>query len=201
MSFTPGVPDTGQTLGGTKDLIRNNFSSLRTTITNASQPNHIDVNNTGAGKHIFVQMPVQTPGAANLPAANEGGLITQTATGRSELFYARDADTTRIQLTCGTPVTAQNGTSFLPAIATTGPSITNGVKIQWGQFSISGTSTNVVFATAFDTNIWAIVATPQTSTDIANSQVGISVQSITGFTAVRTATSPSITYNYVAIGR
>lgn len=105
MTFTPAIPASGQTLGSSRVPIVNNFASLRNTISNGSgvpgvgQPNHADVNGIGPGKHLFVQMPVQTPGAQNLPLANEGGMITQTVAGSSELFYVRDAINTYIQMT------------------------------------------------------------------------------------------------------
>ncbi len=120
MSFTANIPASGQTLGNSRLQVLNNFASLRTTISNVTQPNHTDVNNSGAGKHIFVEMPVQTPGAANLPLANEGGLITQTVSGNSELFYVRDAVNTYFQMT-GSVVKANSGTSV----------VLGGIRIQW----------------------------------------------------------------------
>lgn len=120
MSFTANIPASGQTLGNSRLQVLNNFASLRTTISNVTQPNHTDVNNSGAGKHIFVEMPVQTPGAANLPLANEGGLITQTVSGSSELFYVRDAVNTYFQMT-GSVVKANIGTSV----------VLGGIRIQW----------------------------------------------------------------------
>lgn len=120
MSFTPGIPASGQTLGNSRLQVLNNFASLRTTISNMTQPNHIDVNNVGAGKHIFVQMPVQTTGAANLPAANEGGLITQLVAGSSELFYVRDNVNTYYQMT-GSVTTGNNGATV----------ILGGIRVQW----------------------------------------------------------------------
>lgn len=120
MSFTANIPASGQTLGNSRPQVLNNFASLRSTISNSVKPNHIDVNNVGAGKHIFVEMPVQIPSAANLPLASEGGLITQTVGADSELFYVRDAVNTYYQMT-GSVQNSANGYSV----------IFGGVRIQW----------------------------------------------------------------------
>lgn len=145
MSFTPNIPASGQTLGNSRLQVLNNFASLRTTISNVTQPNHIDVNNVGAGKHIFVQMPVQVAGAPNLPAANEGGLITQTVAGNSELFYVRDAIATYLQMT-GSVVPGNAGASV----------IFGGVRIQWINV-VANDNTNIPFPVAFSANPWVIV--------------------------------------------
>lgn len=126
MSFTAGIPASGQSLGSSRTQVLNNFSVLRSTISNVIQPNHIDVNNTGAGKHIFVQMPVQVSGAANLPAAQEGGLITKTASGASELFYARDAVNAYLQMTG--PLFTGQGTNSVGGTTM----LFGGIILKWG---------------------------------------------------------------------
>lgn len=151
MTFTPNIPASGETLGASRTEVLNNFASLRSTISNAVQPNHIDVNNTGAGKHIFVQMPVQVAGAANLPAATEGGLITQTVAGKSELFYARDGVATYNQITAGdTATSGTNRATFLPGGIR--------VKLGSGQITAGNSSVTISYAgTALSTVINAIV--------------------------------------------
>lgn len=145
MTFTANIPASGQTLGNSRLQVLNNFASLRTTISNVTQPNHIDVNNAGAGKHIFVQMPVQTPGAANLPLANEGGLITQTVSGSTELFYVRDNVNTYLQMT-GSVVTGNNGASV----------ILGGIRIQWFR-ALAANGAVINFPVAFGAVPYVIV--------------------------------------------
>lgn len=152
MTFTPNIPASGQTLGNSRLQVLNNFASLRNTISQGSgapgpsdQPNHVDVNLSGAGKHIFVQMPVQTPGAANLPAANEGGMITQLVSGSSELFYARDAVNTYYQMT-GSVTKATNGATV----------ILGGIRIQWFQASVANGAV-IAFPVAFSAPPYCIV--------------------------------------------
>lgn len=174
MSFTAGIPASGQSLGSSRLQVLNNFSSLRTTIANAALPNHIDVNATGAGKHIFVEMPVQTPSAANLTLSGEIALLAQTVAGSSEIFFNRDGSNTGgtpnyYQLTSGIPkqgASAAFGQSFLPG----------GFQLRWGVETVSNGT--VISYTAgsrglsnFPTNTIGVLITPtgsdfnQTSTD------------------------------------
>lgn len=145
MSFTPSIPASGQTLGNSRLQVVNNFSSLRTTISNATKPNHIDVNNVGAGKHIFVQIPTQSPSAANLPLNGEGGLITQNIGGSSELFYSRDNVNTHYQMT-GSRSLGSSGYSV----------IFGALRIQWIQVSAADGAT-INFPVAFSAPPYCIV--------------------------------------------
>lgn len=161
MSFTANIPASGQTLGNSRPQILNNFASLRTTIANATQPNHIDVNNIGAGKHIFIQMPAQVPTAiANQPGVGEGGLITQSIAGATQLFFAHDNETSG-----GLPVYRQmtgplfTGQGGLAQGGTT--MLFGGIILKWGR--VNAVSGNIVFATecgsAFPTNCFSVTVT------------------------------------------
>lgn len=109
MTFTPNIPQTGQSLGETRDNIRNNFTNYN----NVISVNHYAPNDGKQGKHKFVEMPVQASSPTTL--ANEGGLFTKTSSGNSELYYQRDAVATDIQMTKGTPVlSGASGSTFLP---------------------------------------------------------------------------------------
>lgn len=162
MSFTSNIPASGQTLGNSRPQVLNNFAILRSTISQGSgnpgpgdKPNHIDVNDIGAGKHIFVEMPVQTPGAANLPTANEGGMITQTSAGSSELFYVRDAVSTYFQMT-GPLFTGKGGNSVGGTTMLFG-----GIILKWGQVTSVGSTQAISFVTecgsVFPTACFAVV--------------------------------------------
>lgn len=52
MSFTPGIPASGQSLGNSRTQVLNNFSSLRSTL----DTDHVDVNEADAGQHIQVTL-------------------------------------------------------------------------------------------------------------------------------------------------
>lgn len=168
MTFTPNIPFSGQTLGNSRTQVLNNFAVLRSTLSNPSLPNHIDVNSLGAGKHIFVEMPVQTPSAANLPGANEGGMITQTVSGKSELFYARDNIATYFRMT-GDFLAAVNGYT----------TIFGGLLFQWGTATVTTLGTSNNFPIPFPNNLFSLVLTPITAAQYA---ISISASNLTSFT-------------------
>lgn len=97
MTFN-AVPNTGQTLGGTRDQIRTNINLLK----NSLAVNHVDLGLSNVGKHKFVEMPV-----GSLPAgliAGEGTLYTKNATTfpavtEASLFYTPDNSNNEYQLT------------------------------------------------------------------------------------------------------
>lgn len=189
MTYNPNLPSTGQSLGFTRDPIRTNFQLIATTFANAMQPNHNAINSAGAGKHIFVQMPVQTTGAANLPLASEGGMITQTVSGSSELFYVRDAIAIYTQLTRGNPVLNAKGSSYLPG----------GILINWqAKAAVAGVAT-FTFQTPFTGTPYVIIVSSEANSaghnDVVVSQ---GTATNTGFQALtETAT---LKVHYIAIG-
>lgn len=197
MSFTLNIPATGQSLGSSRTQVLNNFAVLRSTISAGSgdpsggqQPNHIDVNATGAGKHIFVQMPVQAKSALNLPLVNEGGLITNTVAGSSELMYARDNVNTYYQMTG--PSTLTTGAAPSGSIPLFGTP--TAMFLKWGSFTpIAGTN-NVTYNSPFPNNLFGLVVTSSLATLISYT----TSSPLTGFTL--NSPSASGTINYFAIG-
>lgn len=185
MSFTPNIPASGQTLGNSRLQVLNNFATLRTTISNVTQPNHIDVNNVGAGKHIFVQMPVQTPGAANLPAANEGGMITRTLAGNSELYYVRDAVNTYIQMTGPSSIVASGYTTVF-----------GGLIIQWGLISVNTSGTIEVFPIPFPNAALSVSFGPVA----ASGQETVNLTAALSTTQMNLRASAAFATYYIAIG-
>jgi hypothetical protein len=123
MSYTLGIPADGQSLGNSKPQVRTNF----TQIFNAFALNHVPLNGSGQGKHLFVQMPED---ADKVTGANEIGLYCKEAQSYANLFFRQEtggADPDKnqgaiIQMTNVAPVNSANGRSFLPG----------GLLIQWG---------------------------------------------------------------------
>lgn len=96
MSYTPGVPLSGQFLGNTRAAINSNFQVIQTW----TGTDHFALNATNAGKHKFVRMPVRTTVAPS--ASGELSIFTKTGTSPAEsnLYYAADNNTSSIyQLT------------------------------------------------------------------------------------------------------
>jgi hypothetical protein len=194
MTFTPNIPGSNQSLGVSRPLIVGNFTAIST----ALAVNHIALNSSGAGKHKFVQMPVQ--GSAPAVAANEGVLYTKTQLAISNLFWKRDASATEIQLTNINPTNAVNGCSFLPG----------GLLIQWGQTITTGGSgggtTAVIFTTTFtlagvNTNAYSVIVTADTAAIAAGQNLTVDAVTHSGFSLKQIGYAPAgRTVNYIAIG-
>ena len=99
------VPNSGQSLGATRDQIRNNIGDLKSSLA----VNHIDLDNGAqTGKHKFLQLPNQAVAPSTL--VNESGFYAKSSTG-SQLFWRAENNGTEVQLT-KTPmadVNAANG--------------------------------------------------------------------------------------------
>lgn len=188
MTFTPNIPGVNQSLGVSRPLIVGNFSAIST----ALAVNHVALNSSGAGKHKFVQMPVQ--GSAPAAAANEGVLYTKTQLAISNLFWKRDASATEIQLTNINPTNAANGCSFLPG----------GLLIQWGKATLNASGVATVnFISSFsllgvNNNPWSVQVTIVTNFGTVRS-VGVSSVSHNQFSISSFAGASHDVY-WVAIG-
>ena len=71
MTYTTDIPQSGDTLGGTRDRIRTNFEEIATVMAE----NHVAFNNADEGKHKFLQMPVQASAPAT--GASEAAFYVQ----------------------------------------------------------------------------------------------------------------------------
>lgn len=186
MTFTPDIPQTGQSLGATRDPIRNNFTNYNTLVS----VNHVAPNAVGQGKHKFVEMPVQSPDPATL--AGEGGLFTKTTSSSSELFYLRDAVATTYQMTgplfTGQGALTKGGTTML----------FGGIVLKWGFVSVGAGTTSVSFNTQcgsnFPTNCFTVTTTSGSSTSSL-----ASVNSVTN-ASFNVVTNAVNTVYFIAIG-
>jgi hypothetical protein len=100
LTYTPDIPQTGESLGGTRDRIRTNFQQIDT----VNSVNHVAFADSGSGKHKFLQMPeitTQTPNTPPSTAANEGALYTNpdsATTPKTALFFRTESDGDNFQL-------------------------------------------------------------------------------------------------------
>ena len=163
MTYTPNIPQTGQSLGSTRDPIRTNFQQIDA----VNSINHESFDTANKGKHKFLQMPEQS--TAPTTAADEGGLYTKVGVGPSEtnLFFRGESDGKEYQLTkaiqadnakFGTdtnyeegPPSLNGGWTFLPG----------GLVLQWGLINTAASSSTfaVNFPIVFPTNVWNIQVT------------------------------------------
>ena len=107
MTFTPGEPQNGESLGASKPKVRNNLDGLRASLA----VNHVDINGgVDNGKHKFMQMPEQGIfGTATPPATgtNIGGLFSMEYAGFTNLVWRQETGGANASLNQGgiTPLT------------------------------------------------------------------------------------------------
>ena len=175
MSYDSSVPASGQTLGGTRLQIQTNFADIATNFA----INHEAFNDTGEGKHKFLQMPVQ--GSAPAVAASENGVYVKDDTGGvAQLFVRGEGTGSEYQLThlangvdaaiatCATnteysagPPSLKGGWTFLA-----GSSASGSMLMQYGSVTnvaMKGTATTVTFPRAFGSAPYSICVTMEKS--------------------------------------
>lgn len=109
----------------------------------------MDFNASNAGKHPFVEMPIQgtDPAGAN----NEFTIFSKTNTaGNNELFYKRDNSGSSFQLSGTDPSRATKGLTFLPG----------GLLLQWNLETTVADDQAYSFSTAFSAAPYSITITP-----------------------------------------
>lgn len=182
MSYTTGIPASGQTLGASRPQILDNFTSLKTTI----DQDHVDMNNSGPGKHNKSTYPEQA--AAPTTAANEGAVYTKEAATTTELYWRKENNGAEIQMTRGTPTDGVKGYTFLPG----------GLLLQWGAVNATISGVPETFAIAFTTQVRTITfGNPSAGGTFPIVGYATGSLSVTGFTCT---SSPASTVTYIAIG-
>lgn len=161
MSFTPGIPANGQSLGSSRTQVLNNFASLRSTLA----ANHVDVNSANPGLHTHADFLAQS--ADPNPATGIVSHYSKVVTGVTQWFFQRENTGPIIQMSNGNPSIMSTfpnskGQSFLPG----------GFILQWGFLVVPGNGSgfdtvnlNTTFPTA-PLTAWATsqAAQPNAST-------------------------------------
>ncbi len=197
MTFV-STPNSGQSLGQTRDQMRTNTDLLRAAIA----VNHVDLNLTDVGKHTFVEMPVQSVAPTTL--SGEAATYSKNISGRSQVFFIRDAvagsecaltagDTSLPTFSTSTTYTSNNtgGWTFLPG----------GLILQYGLRSSPGSSGAVVFPVAFTTGVYSISVSLYRNSDDHNVVIDSNIApSLTGFNYL-CDTGGNVGVNWFAIGK
>jgi len=204
------VPKSGQTLGQTRDQIRNNIQALNASLEN----NHIALDNgADTGKHKYVQMPIRSP----QNNAGEGTLYTSTVGGETQLNYITDGQGLNYQLTRTingsytrfstntayvsippNPNTVSGGWTFLPG----------GMLLQYGLVNIENSpgTTKVTYPVAFPsgTDPYTIQVTAVVTSSTSGDQTA-SVRSTSGngvsFQIGSTSSGNVTQFYWMAIGK
>lgn len=128
MTFTPGSPFDGQSLGSSKPQVRGNFANYFSVISQ----DHVDPNASGQGKHNKSTYVSQTASPGTL--STEIAAYSKTVAGAVEWFLQRSGQMAAgpdIQLTSSSPI---SGGSF-PSSGQT--FLAGGLQLKWGTASVS----------------------------------------------------------------
>jgi len=194
MTYTANVPVTGNSLGGTRDIIRSNFQQIAT----VEAINHVAFNELGQGKHKFLQMPEVTASGAGVPttSADEAGFYAEVGNGVSQLFMRRESNGVVLQLTASdvsnTTAQASSGYSCLPG----------GLLIEYGSFGSESSSATrtVTFPKPFSVTPYSITITPTKAGTVATVDAYVQLPTASGFT-IRHGDGHSWDYFWIAIGK
>ena len=138
MAYDENTPaNSGEDPSASQPKITANFQAIKTVV----EINHEAFNDADEGKHKFLQMPDQTSAPAT--AANEGGLYTKDSTG-TNLFFREESSGDELQLT-----------NAFTAAATGNIIIPGGIRLSWGQVTMTTSPSSTVSPTGI-TNIYSV---------------------------------------------
>lgn len=213
MSYQPNIPTAGQTIKETQGPINTNFTVANT----AFGIDHTDfATAVNQGEHQKVSLIARTapPYPTVDPAAIAAGPIVYCkntaypgAVNHDDVYLREETGnaSTILALTAlfNDPVTAINGSSFLPGIPT---ATSAGAIIKWGFSTITGDGADS-FVTPFPNNCFGMTAqtvNPGGGPTVVDQYVTIRAVSKTGFTATATKrtskSSDTVGFFYIAIG-
>ncbi|MFP3859225.1 MAG: hypothetical protein ACLFUW_00235 [Bacteroidales bacterium] len=149
----------------------------------------MDFNTSGAGKHNFVEMPIQVSDPSG--ASNEFTLFSKTNTGgNNELFYKRDNAGSSFQLSGTDPTRATKGHTFLPG----------GLLLQWNLEGTVNDNSSYTFLTPFAASPYSITLTPvRNATAVRSMYIKDGSVSSSGF-SIRTSSGSFNGLYWMAIG-
>jgi hypothetical protein len=143
MSFNQNIPQPGDQISQSQGQILGNFQSLYTW----ANANHVSFDLTNAGKHIYVQMPVQ--GAP--PAFTLGEIdlwnqaYTVNAATKNEFYIRKENQTNVGTVDVSVPATASIlGYYSGPSLGATGWTfLPSGILMQWGRATTGAGTVNL----------------------------------------------------------
>jgi hypothetical protein len=198
------VPNSGQTLGGTRASVNSNFS----TINNAFSVDHVAMTAPGIaspqGFHMKVTLPVN-PSAPVIGTNNGIYNLQSSITGLNEIFMHFQKQTGTLDI----PITASiRSTVNVPTpVSTVGQGwcyLVSGLIMKWGTF-ITTAANPYLFPTAANIPVFS---TAVLSFQISVVNTGIPYGGVincfnittTGFNWAVTGAAPSLAFSYLAIG-
>lgn len=192
MTFTSGIPQSGQSLGQTRDPIRNNFTNYFNTMS----VDHVAPNSTGAGKHNQSTYTSQASDPATLNT--EVDVYSKTVSGVVQLFQRLASSGAVIPFTpffttSTVVVNAVNVTQYTLNFA--------GIQFAFGSCRAVGgfpTSSVVPFGVAFNVaNQPSVLLTIEDPNATSKTLNVASTPSNTSFTI---KCSANVSFSYIAFG-
>lgn len=152
MVYNNNIPQpTDRPSDSQSDLLAN-FQDLKTFLDRNHEAIVDPSVNLDEGKHIYLQMPEQ--GVAPTTAADEGALYTKVSGTATQLFFREESNGAERQLTGIAP------TSTVAPAYTTYSFTLGGIIFNYGTISHSGTTTAVLFDTAYSNTNYALTLGP-----------------------------------------
>jgi hypothetical protein len=205
MAYNQNIPQAGDQISVSQNDILNNFMAIY----NSFNLNHVPFNSGSptAGKHAFVEMPIQT--SAPMTIAGEVGLYCQTSpiTGDPALVFLNASNGPAFEFTtCGPRVTSNAQIAWLR--------LASGILIQWGFANANG-STNVIvpindingfLAPTYNNPPRCFITTiassiPDSFVTLQNVATVTGTTTLTVYGSARTSTaSQNVLFNYMLIG-
>lgn len=178
------VPNAGQTLGATRDQVRNNMDGLRSGIA----VDHIDINLPDRGKHKFSHYVEQVSGPAT--SATEVAVYSLQTGGPPALFYRDSSNGTQHRISGNNNLGGNNGE--FPLIG--------GGSLKCGTITSApnGVSNYTFAGLGLNSFLGGIYSANSTSTGSGSTSALISNVTTTGFTL--TVTSGPIAVYWMVIG-
>lgn len=198
MTYTRSIPNSGESLGGTRDRIRTNFEEIFDVVA----INHTNFNELGEGKHKFLQMPIQA--SAPTTAASEGGFYTKTVSGAAQAFFRSESNGSEYQMTSVSDANiatfAVNSVAYVDDNDGGWTFLPGGLILQYGRRTSPGSSGTVTYPRAFPSGNAAfsiIVTNERNSARSANINTAGSTSTVFNYFM---ETSGSTALNWIAIG-
>lgn len=196
--YNPNIPQSTDLLSVSQGNLLDNFGAIQALI----DVNHVDFAATGAGKHTFVEMPVQSPVPTTV--GGEVGLYCQTSasTTQPELVFARQS---------GSSAPAAVRITEFTSAGWTNPGWTklpSGIMMKWHANIGFGGSRTVTLNLNTDvsgspnfTTVLTILITPIDTAAAWNNVIAISNVTVPSFTVYTSSVPPSsVQFSYLAIG-
>ena len=196
--YNPNIPQSSDLLSVSQGDLLDNFGAIQALI----DVNHVDFAAVGAGKHTFVEMPVQSPVPTTV--GGEVGLYCQTSatTTQPELVFARQAGSSApasVQITEFTSAGWANpGWTKLPS----------GIMFKWranigfgGSNTVTKNLNTDVPGSPNFTTVLTILITPIDTAGTYNNVIGIKTVAVPSFTVYTSIVPPgTVQFSYFAIG-